>query len=431
MLPTRRQFLQRSARMCAGVAAGPAALTRILPPPRPGWVHPVSLTAADFDDLQMLRAPLSSVRIVQLGENGHGSAEAMQLRARIVSFLFEELGFSVIAFESSLFLCHIANAGEERDPSRLLTSSLIGVWHTEEMLPLFRQISASRATARPLQFAGFDVQPIGSGRKRRPAFFTEVVSSVDAEYGRSVAALDTEFLDAYGRGSRERRQYLRAHGERLRIGYDRLASFLDSHVDALQRRSGRAIPLVARQEALSMSAYIRYQTAADMRGYAEGRDEGMFRNLRFLAEELFPSEKIVVWGHNYHLRHDNASIPPSQAIFPGVTARSMGTWTRQHFGDTVFTIGQYEVSGTALDNARKPYTIDRPAAGTLEHRLHELSASPAFINLRAAGRTKEGEWVHTAVPARYNGQHPEPLVPSRQYDGLLLLPNSSPPTFLY
>jgi erythromycin esterase len=431
MTTTRRAFLRRTALAGAGVLTAAPWLQERRPGSTPRWVHDISLSSPDFDDLRFLTPLLSNARIVQLGENGHGAAQSMQLRARIAAFLCEALGFSVLAFESSLFLCHMANVEARQDSRRMLTSSLIGVWHTEEMLPLFERISRSQGSGRPLQLAGFDVQPIGAGRRRRPAFFGEVAGSIDADYGRAVAALDTEFLDAYDKGSRPRRAYFREHGARLSAGYERLAAFLDGRMGDLERAVGRAAPLVARQEALSMAVYVRYQSAADMRSYAEGRDEGMFRNLKFLAEELFPSQKIVVWGHNYHLRHDNAAIPPTEAIFPGVTARSMGTWTRQHFGEAVLTIGQYEAVGTALDNARKPYTIEVPAEGTFEGRLHALSDAPAFINLHAASGTKDGAWVETAVPARYNGQHPETLVPARQYDAVLMLPSVSPPHFLY
>jgi erythromycin esterase len=393
-------------------------------------VHPVGLTAESDGDLGFLRTLLGDARIVQLGENGHGAAEAMRLRARIAGYLCETLGFSVLAFESSLFLCHLANAREKPDPRQMLTSSVVGVWHTAQVLPLFELIARSRAGSRPIQLAGFDVQPIGGGRRRRPAFFGDLLTPVDAAYARAVVALDTEFLDAYDGGASKRREYFRLHGPRLISAYNELARFIDDRRDALQRHAGAFVPGVARQEALSMAAYVGYQSASEMRAFAETRDEAMFRNLRFLAEEQYPASKIVVWGHNYHLRHDNAAIPPSADIFPGVSARSMGTWTRQHFGARVFTVGQYEAAGTAFDNSRKPYTISPPPEGTLEHRLHRLAAGPAVIDIRTAARSSDGAWLGSRIQARYNGQHPEVLVPTNQYDAVLMLPEVTPPTFL-
>ncbi len=421
---SRREFLERAALACGVlVARQPNSL--------PG-VSEIALDSPNFTDLQFFRQLLSNVQIVQLGENGHGTAEAARLRVRIARYLCEELGFDVLAFESSLFLCHLADSRtKDAEPQRTLTTSLVGVWHTREVLPLFESLADWRKAGRPVRLAGFDVQPIGPNRKLRPAFFADLVSPLDAEYGRTVLALDSEFLSAYDKGSSARREHLRANGERLAAGYDRLAAFISDKLEPLQKQAGRDAALVAGQEARSMAAYARFQAAGNMRDYAEIRDRGMFENLRFLAEDLFPGRKIIVWGHNYHLRHANAAIPASKEIFPGVQASSMGTWTRAHFGAKVFTIGQYEGTGTALDNSRKEYPIAPPAAGTLEDRLSQLSKRPVFVDIRQAAATRRGEWLNQPLTARFNGQHPETLIPSAQYDGLLMISEVTPPRFLY
>jgi erythromycin esterase len=354
----------------------------------------------------------------------------MQARARIARFLHRELGFSVLAFESSLFICHLADLrAATRDPQRTLSSSVIGVWHTAEMLPLFEYLHETRASSSVLRLAGFDVQPIGGNRKQRPAFFSNLVAAIDPEYATTVQALDTEFLAAYDAGGSERRAYLRAHVDRLAAQYEALASFIERHISALQQSAGREAPLVAAQEARSAAAYIRFQTAPDMRAYTERRDRGMFENLRFLAERLFPSQKIIVWGHNYHLRHENEAIPAVTEIFPGVAAHTMGTWTREHFGRRVFTIGEYAFEGEAVDNSRTPYTIARAAEGSLEQRLLEATGGAASI-VELAGAAAP-PWARTVLSARYNGQQEQMLTPAAQYDAILFLPRVSPPRFLY
>jgi erythromycin esterase len=177
----------------------------------PAYAHPIqSLDAPGFADLEFLRPILAGVRIVQLGENGHGAAEPMRLRARLARFLHREMGFSVLAFESSLFLCHLADVtAAETEPRATLTRSLVGVWHTEEVLPLFAHMKESRAGTARLRLAGFDVQPIGSRKKERPAFLARLVSAIDATYGREVETLDATFVAEYDNGASSRRAYLR------------------------------------------------------------------------------------------------------------------------------------------------------------------------------------------------------------------------------
>ena len=425
MRRSRREFLFDGAALCAAA---------FLPPPSgqprlPG-AHEIEIDGTDFSDLTFLVPLLKDVRIVQLGENGHGASEAMRVRARIAHFLIEQLGFEVVAFESSLFLTHLANQRlAEMEAQRALTSSLVGVWHTREVLPLFELMRARRAGSKRIELAGFDVQPIGGNRKQRPAFFGDLAKKIDPEYATTVAALDQEFLEAYARPSAQRREFLRANGERLASGYDRLAVFLEKHQPQLKDESNTA--LVARQEAKSAAAYVRFQSATDMTQYAEIRDEAMFANLKFLAEELYPGRKVIAWGHNYHLRHDNAAIPATKDIFPGVKARSMGTWTRAHFGRRVYTIGQYEQTGTAVDNSRKEYSIAPPAPGTLEARLEPPAGKALFADIKAASESTAGAWLKQPVGARFNGRHPETLEPADQYDAVLIVRSVKPPTFLY
>jgi erythromycin esterase len=188
--------------------------------------------------------------------------------------------------------------------------------------------------------------------------------------------------------------------------------------------------LVARQEARSMASYVRMQSATDARAMAESRDEGMADNLRFVADELFPNERIVVWGHNYHVSHAADRVEPRPEIFPGVPARAMGSWVRERFGRAVYTIGIYPYEGRAVDNSRAEYAIAAPAPTALESRVSVTHAPALFLDI--AGGVRAGlTWLREAVPARFDGRHEQRLVPADQYDGLIIVRRVAPPAFLY
>ena len=59
----------------------------------------------DFADLQFLKDVVGDRRLVQLGESGHGVAEFDLAKDRLVRFFHEQMGFDVIAFESSIYEC--------------------------------------------------------------------------------------------------------------------------------------------------------------------------------------------------------------------------------------------------------------------------------------------------------------------------------------
>src|SRR5690606_1065578 len=78
------------------------------------WVrsnyHPIrSLTSGDFSDLEFLGPLLRGKRVVQLGENGHGVAEFNSVKVRLIKYLHRDLGFDLVAFESGIWDCWVAN----------------------------------------------------------------------------------------------------------------------------------------------------------------------------------------------------------------------------------------------------------------------------------------------------------------------------------
>ncbi|HEV7993374.1 MAG TPA: hypothetical protein VGP25_16230 [Gemmatimonadaceae bacterium] len=89
------------------------------PDARVAWVkgaaHPIRSLSydGDFSDLRFLATTLQGKRLVQLGESGHGVSEFSLAKVRLIKFLHEELGYDVIAFESSLFACWDADARAE------------------------------------------------------------------------------------------------------------------------------------------------------------------------------------------------------------------------------------------------------------------------------------------------------------------------------
>ncbi|MFJ1830542.1 erythromycin esterase family protein, partial [Streptomyces sp. NPDC088178] len=65
--------------------------------------HAVPLTHLDreapLDDLEPLRAVIGNARVVAIGENSHFIDEFALMRERILRFLVERCGFTVLAFE--------------------------------------------------------------------------------------------------------------------------------------------------------------------------------------------------------------------------------------------------------------------------------------------------------------------------------------------
>src|SRR5688572_22782299 len=144
---------------------------------RSDWVrrHSVAITAnpaaADaFEDLEPLERILAGARVVHFGELSHGEGNASATRARLIRFLHQRLGFSVVVWEAGFYECHGLNELLSRTESTAGTAAdcLWPFWAASaEIAPLFDYARRTWRTASPLLMAGFDLQFTGQGIEPR------------------------------------------------------------------------------------------------------------------------------------------------------------------------------------------------------------------------------------------------------------------------
>lgn len=386
----------------------------------------------DFADLQFLKTVIGDRRIVQLGESHHSVAEYGAVKTRLIKFLHQEMGFDVLAFESSIYECYAVDLRQMSAPDALF-ASIFSVWAFEDVLPLFEYMKHSSTTPRPLAFAGFDPQISSrTGVAGRPAFLQRVVAAIDPSYAAEVAQFDAQFVD---RIQREGPVYARDEEERLVPFYTRLAAFLDANRARLTALLEDEIaPKIAARVAWSSVKLVQllrsYQVDPDdtsLQGHMAIRDSAMAENLTFLADELYPGKKIIVWAANIHVRHANDK---TTWAFP-----TMGSWLARRFRDDLYTIGLYPNRGT-VPGARSLFTIEPAEPGTMERLLSDAGPSQLFVDLLNQPASEGTRWMYEPMLSRdasISGPQamlPVLIVPRDQYDGLLFIDRVSAPRFL-
>lgn len=397
------------------------------------WVrtnaHPVrSLGATDFADLRFLAPLLSGKRIVQLGESGHGVAEFDMAKVRLVKYLHEELGYDVMAFESSTYECERA---ERRVATLsaidLMRSCIFGVWHTSETLPLFEYIKQTQSTAHPLILAGFDEQTSTASASGRPAFFRGLIAPIDTAYAAHVYAMDSVFLAKYrAPGS------IGGERDRLVAFYDSLATFFRANRRAIEtaHRDDANAAVIARQAAISMTVFTRQIAAGVSTEVTEIRDRGMADNLDFLLNELYPGKKFIAWAHNFHIQRRGAASAGIADSARKPAPRSMGVWVAERHRSELYTIGLFMYRGAAAQNDRSPYAIATMRTGGLESILHRAPARYSFVDFSQAPRGPGTEWMWTRITGMDWGTQPLAMVPRDEYDGVLFVDTTHPPHYL-
>jgi erythromycin esterase len=382
----------------------------------------------DFSDLQFLKPLIGTKRVVQLGESAHGTAEFSSVKTRLIKFLHQEMGFEVVAFESGLFECFRANERMDFRPAvQALRACAPGVWNTAEVLPLFEHIKSSRATARPLTLAGFDIQRTGSRAEfDRPAQLRQAVAVFDPVLAEEAFALDQAWETTTDRAG-----YARDHADRVGPLYVRLASEIAAHADeiegALPNRPGLATVLSASLAAIPAYFDLLRRGSTDPVGLSL-RDRGMADTLEILLERLYPGKKVVVWAHNFHVERDGAATAYPGSTFASV--RNMGSWLHERRAADLYTVGLYMVRGRAAHNDRNTYEIESPQEHSLEELFSSIETPLAFVHLTNVPSSPGTAWMFELLGAWDGGYIGIRLVPRDQFDALLVVHEVHPPRYI-
>lgn len=378
--------------------------------------HPIrSLGATDFADLRFFAPLLANKRIVQLGESGHGVAEFSMAKVRLIKYMHEELGYDVIAFESSMYECERAQKNAAYTPMELMRGCIFGVWHSAETLPLFEYIKQTHSTSRPLILAGFDGQISSNTANARSGVFRSLLAPVDSSYAQHVYETDSTLLANPGV------PYATANRARLVAFYDSLATFLRANRRAIEasHRDDPNVAIVARQAAVSLTFTVRQLAAGVGSSGTEIRDLGMANNLDFLLNELYPGKKVIVWAHNFHIQHRENTRNAGDTA--NRSPRTMGTWVAERHRRELYTIGLFMYRGSAALNTRRPYPIAHSQSGSLESILHQAPWRYSFVDFSQVKREPGSDWMRKPITGLSWGTRPERFVPRDEYDGVLFI----------
>ncbi|MDT3498976.1 erythromycin esterase family protein, partial [Bacillus toyonensis] len=163
------------------------------------------------------------------------------------------------------------------------------------------------------------------------------------------------------------------------------------------------------------------------------RDQKMGQALAWLSDIQYKNKKIIVWGHNYHIRKQNSKMildwTKSQQY--NFKAPNMIDYLPQRIKDQMYTIGVYAYSGKSWDssNLNKIVPIDTDHAEQSIENILKTSQNPnVFVDLKGESNRPETSWMFTPTTARHWGlqKFEEILKPIEQYDGILWLDRISP-----
>lgn len=368
------------------------------------------LAGNSFEDLTGLDRLIGNARIVALGEASHGTAECFQMKHRLLEYLVERKGFTVLALESPWPDGQATDRfikSEGNDRAAALDGTYFGIWKTHEvaaMLDWMRAYNVRRGDHLALSFAGFDMQ------------FTKLAVQ--------------RVVDYWGRlGSAEQDQVQLLYGGIDKIDQAYETVIATSEKVGLRNNAASVLDLfdVRRDELLRVSTSDQYRDAkqaarivlqaCDMHagiGWAV-RDRAMADNVQWLLEERFPNEKIVLWAHNGHA---------GTALIAG--EKSQGMHLRERYGNQMLVLGfasyQGEVRAKRIAEGKfqpgSPVALPlAPAQKTsVEALFYETGLPRFFVDLRRIPKDSAfGRWLAEPRLHRSIGSGYEPDRDSNNY----------------
>lgn len=367
---------------------------------------------SDFADLEFLRELLEDKRVVLLGEPNHGSREIFLLKNRLIRFLHRELGYRVLLLESGIGEVYSLNyrRDELSEPS-MLAAGLIGPWRSREFIDLMTYVKRTPS----LYVGGYDVQR--SGRS-----LGEILQSVSDVLGRSEFHTDIEdrFSDALPVLTNRQREFDAQTAEEvaeLCADYATLSELISTNRSALtgETWSSEQVTILTetfRNRIAYLDYFSRFRRDNDFRRRWEARDRALAKNVSLFANQLFPDEKVIISGHNFHVARHNA------------TENVMGELLAETFGDSMYSIGFFAGSGTFANNSRNPEQLGEPTVDNdIQRIIDRIDMPVAFLDVPDRPTAGTG-WLFKDTVANHtfldlDGRNT--LTLGESFDGLMMI----------
>lgn len=390
----------------------------------------------DFSDLTFLKGLIGDRPVVQLGESSHGTREFNHVKTRLIKYLHQEMGFSVVAIESGFFEGIYADTQRETGSADSLMQFIFGVWQTNEVLELFQYVKDTQSGPNSLRLIGFDPQISSSNYARiggyiediptSPGFSQTLKDELVADLS-NFRALEIQF------GNQDCVQQASQACQGTIDLMDALKTSLTSAETSLASISNPSEPL----KILSIAVFAAMgQIDASTAGYTGGdygvvRDKNMASIFGRIRQDVYPDEKIVVWAHNRHIAHQESPTldDSGQFIF---LQETMGFHLKNEIPTELYTIGLYMLRGATADNSRRSIPVSLPADNSIESIAHSVRKAAIFIDSQPnQAQTTGNEFLFERTFAHFWGGSfgSYSMIPSDQFDGLLIIDQSSLPSY--
>ena len=344
-------------------------------------VRTIEPDSSDYSDLEPLGAAIGDARVVMLGEQDHGDGASLLAKTRMIKYLHEKKGFGVLAFESDFFGLNYgwdAAVKVRGGLDSLLKNNVYPIWtFCDACQPMMRYIAAEARGANPLVVTGFDCQ---MGSRSLVAALDSLMRALHLPIAAS-AGYEAEVLPAmrdwgrYVKDSAQNRKY---------------AGWLAAIRNQLAEKGlegGFWVQVVESLQAAERERAMEGGPGSYLRPWYV-RDTQMAANLRWITEQKFAGQKVVVWAANYHISKYSGHYAEPRLINDARTMGTIYTGDERMMKQT-YVLGFSSLQGEAGRITLTRYRLPRPKGDAFE-RWVDGEVKYGFVDFGGYNRRMTG-----------------------------------------
>ncbi|HPE77726.1 MAG TPA: erythromycin esterase family protein [Draconibacterium sp.] len=369
-----------------------------------------------FENLSGLQESLNGVEIIALGENTHGLGEVFAAKTELVKFLYQELGFDLVLFESGYG--DAALAWEQLDSLSIkeFTSVFSSNFYykSEEIEDLVSYVKSQNGR---LKIQGFDCQPQQNYLIKR---MTEIARPLDSIFAKSVLMEMRSFNKLYQYENDKDTVSFNKQRDRF-IGFlHNYNAFLDTNINELLKSgtTKNEISALKKSNEIFLNAYSEIRIG-EMMGWpvlANIRDKALFETVKWFKEEN-PESKIIIWAQNSHI--ENSKKPNDNVNWMGHSLKNI-------FGNKYYSIGTIIYSGKNL-NFNGTFDFEHKDNGYLAYHLNQFQKEKYVLDLR---KHNQNDFTGEPLLGMENNGSTAEFIAKDRFDGLLFIKFSNIPKLI-
>lgn len=324
----------------------------------------------EISDLAFLKNELQDKQLVMLGEQTHMYGNIFEMKARVVEYLHQELGFTTLAMESSMY--DIWKMYHDGFHAKVFNKAIWGVWSSSlEFQRLVNYIQDNQ-----IKVIGFDSQVNNTAQFVDDFYDYLEDKAIEVKLDEDDFGIVIEGVLESVTIEEEDIAYKVYEKELLRL-IKEIEKLEQNETDYYWKQFSKNL-LASSQDAYYNTEEI-YTT--DFGNKNDNiRDEQMADNLLSYMQK-FPNEKLMVWADNVHVIHDNSSItkPVAKEFVP------MGSYIKKALKNKSYSLATIHANDSLLDLGTKKWHATPITTHSFEAELQSVGKPYLFVSSNQEG----------------------------------------------